>query len=257
MCSYVTLQCACWNLRKQMNEFLLHLRVLTMKITTNRGQFSELGILRGRHLTCLLRNLCAGQKATVRTGHETMDWFPIGKGVHKSSIWSSCLFNLCAEYIMWNAELNEAQAGINIAGRISVIQISGLENIRYPDDTTLMAESKERKSLLMKVKQESERAGLKFNIQKTKIMASSPITSWQRWGNHGNGNRLYFLGLHITADGDWSHEIKRCLLLGRKVMTNLDSILNSRDITLPTKVLIVKAMVFSSSHVQMWDLDHK
>ena len=140
---------------------------------------------------------------------------------------------------MWNAGQDEAQAGIKIAGR-------NISNLRYADDTTLMAESKEElKSLLMKVKEESEKVGLKVNIQKTKIMASSPITSMaNRWGNNGNSERLYFLGSKITADGDCSHEIKRHLLLGRKVMTNLGSILKGRDITLPTKVRLVKAMVF-------------
>ena len=130
----------------------------------------------------------------------------------------------------------EAQAGIKIAGR-------NINNLRYADDTTLMAESKEElKSLLMKVKVESEKVGLKFDIQKTKIMASGPITSWEIDGE--TVSDFIFLGSKITADGDFSHEIKRHLLLGRKVMTNLDSILKSRDITLPTKVHLVKAMVF-------------
>ena len=125
------------------------------------------------HLTCLLRDLYAGQEATVRTGHGTMDWFQIGKGVHQGCILSPCLFNLYAEYIMQNSRLDEAQAGIKIGGR-------NINNLRYADDTTLTAESKEELiSLLMKVKKESEKAGLKLNIQKTKIMASSPITSWQ------------------------------------------------------------------------------
>ena len=125
------------------------------------------------HLTCLLRNLYAGQEATVRTGHETTDWFQIGKGVHQGCILSPCLFNLHAEYIMRNAGLDEAQAGIRISGR-------NTSNLRYSDDTTPMAESKkELKSLLMKVKEKSEEVGLKLNIQKTKIMASGPITSWQ------------------------------------------------------------------------------
>ena len=124
------------------------------------------------HLTCLLRNLYAGQEATVRTGHGTTNWFQIGKGVHQGCILSSCLFNLCAEYIIRNARLDEAQAGIKTSGR-------NISNLRYADDTTLMAESKELKSLLMKVKEESEKIGLKLNIQKTKIIASGPITSWQ------------------------------------------------------------------------------
>ena len=132
--------------------------------------------------------------------------------------------------------LEEAQAGIKIAGR-------NTNNLRYADDTTLMAESEELKSLLMKVKEESEKVGLKLNIQKTKIMASSPITSWQMEGE--TVADFIFLGSKITADGDCSHEIKRCLVLGRKVMTNLESILKSRDIAFPTKACLVKAMVFS------------
>ena len=140
---------------------------------------------------------------------------------------------------MKNAGLEETQAGIKIAGR-------NINNLRYADDTTLMAESEEElKSLLMKVKEESEKAGLKFNTQKTKIMASGPITSWQIDGE--TAQRVIdflFLGSKITSDGDCSHEIERCLLLGRKAMAKLDSILKSRDITLPTKVCLVKAMVF-------------
>ena len=124
------------------------------------------------HFTCLLRNLYAGQEATVQTGHGTTGWFQIGKGVYKGYISSPCLFNLYAEYIMRNAGPEEAQAGIKIAGR-------NINNLRYADDTTLMAESLELKSLLMKVKEESEKLGSKLNIQKTKIMASGPITSWQ------------------------------------------------------------------------------
>src|SRR5574341_32671 len=141
------------------------------------------------HFTCLLRNLFAGQEATVRTGRES-DWFQIGKGVCQGCILSPCLFNLYAEYIMRNAGLEEAQAGIKIARR-------NINNLRYADDTTLMAESEEElKSLLMKVKEESEKVGLKLNIQKTKIMASGPITSWEiDGGNSGNSVRLYFGGL--------------------------------------------------------------
>ena len=140
---------------------------------------------------------------------------------------------------MRNARLDAAQARIKFAGR-------NINNLRYADDTILMAESEEElKSLLMKAKGESEKVGLKLNIQKTKIMASDPISSWQiDGGNNGNSNRLYFGGSKTTADGDYSHEIKRCLLLGRKAMTNLESILKSRDITLPAKVCLVKAMVF-------------
>ena len=141
------------------------------------------------HLTCLLRNLYAGQEATVRTGHRTTDWFQIGKGVRQGCIWSPCLFNLYAEYIMRNAALDEAQAGNKIAGRT-------INNLRYTDDTTLMAESEEElKSLLMKVKEESEKAGLKLNVQKTKIMASGPVTSWQIDGETTETVTEYFLGL--------------------------------------------------------------
>ncbi|KAB0358330.1 hypothetical protein FD754_002486 [Muntiacus muntjak] len=202
------------------------------------------------HLTCLLRNLYPGQEATVRTGHGTTDWFQIGKGVHQGCILSPCLFNLYAQYIMRNAGLEEAQAGIKIAGR-------NINNLRYADDTTLMAESKEElkqpldegereyanettlkveneedlKSLLMKVKEESEKVGLKLNIQKTKIMASGHITSWEIDGETVETvSNFIFLGSKITADGDCSHEIKRRLLLGRKVMTNLDSILKSETL---------------------------
>ena len=139
---------------------------------------------------------------------------------------------------MRNSELDEAQAGINIARR-------NINNLRYADDTILMTESKELKSLLMKVKEESEKFGLKLNIQKTKIMTSGPITSWQIDGETMETlTDFIFLGSKITADGDCSHEIKRCLLLGRKAMINLDSILKSRDITLPTKAHLVKAMAF-------------
>ena len=140
---------------------------------------------------------------------------------------------------MQNAGLDEAQTGIMISGR-------NINNLRYADDTTLMAESEEEVvCLLMKVKEESEKAGLKLNVQKTKIMASSPIISWQTDGEIMETVTYFlFLGSKITADGDCSHEIKRCLLLGRKAMTNLDSILKSRDITLPTNVHIVKAMIF-------------
>ena len=188
------------------------------------------------HLNCLLRNLYAGQEATVRTGHGTTDWFQTGKGVGQGCILSPCLFNLRAEYIMRNAGLEEAQAGIKIAGR-------NINNLRYADDITLTAESEEPKNLLMKVKMESEKDGLKLNIQKTKIMASGPITSWQIDGETVETVADFiFLGSKITADGDCSHEIKRCLLLGRKVMTNLDSMLKSRDITLSTKVRLRKAM---------------
>ena len=175
----------------------------------------------------------------VRTGHGTTDWFQIGKGVCQGCILSSCLFNLYTEYIMRNAGLEEAQTGIKTAGR-------NINNLRYADDTTIMAESEEElKGLLMKVKEESEKVALKLNIQKTKIMASSPITSWQIDGETAETVADFiFLDAKITADGGGSHEIKRHLLLGRKVMINLNSILKSRDITLSTKVHLVKAMVF-------------
>ena len=151
---------------------------------------------------------------------------------------SSCLFKFYSEYIMKNVGLEKAQAGIKIAGK-------NINNLRYADDTTLMAESKELKNLLMKVKEESGEVGLKLNIQETKIMASGSITSWQMDGETEEMVADFiFLRSKITTDGDCSHEIKRCLLLGRKVMTNLDSLLKSRDITLPTKVHLVKAIVF-------------
>ena len=181
------------------------------------------------HLTCLLRNLYAGQEATVRTGHGTTDWFQIGKGLCQGCLLSPCLFNFYAEYIMRNVGVEEAPAGIKIAGR-------NINNLRYADDTTLMAESEELKSLLLKMKEESEKVGLKLNIQKTKIMASGPITLWEIDGEMVETvSDFIFLDSKITADDDCSHEIKRHLLLGRKVMTNLDSIFKSRDITLSAR----------------------
>ena len=191
------------------------------------------------YLTSLLGNLHAGQEAAVRTGHATTDWFQIGKGVRQGCILSPCLFNFYAEYIMRNAGLEEAEAGIKIARR-------NINNLRYADVSTLMAENEEElKSLLMQVKEESEKVGLKLNIQKTKIMASGPITSWEIDGETiETVSDFILLGSKITADGDCSHEIRRCLLLERKVMTNLDSILKSGDITLATNVHLVKAMVF-------------
>ena len=177
------------------------------------------------HLTCLPRNLYAGQEATVRTGHGATDWFQIGKGVRQGCILSPCLLNFYAEYIIRNAGLDEAQAGIKIAGR-------NINNFRYAEDTILMAESEEElKSLLMKVKEESEKVGLKLNIQKTKIIASGAITSWQIDGETVETvSDFIFWGSKITGDGDCSHEIKRHLLLGRKVMTNLDSILKAETL---------------------------
>ena len=174
------------------------------------------------NLTCLLRNLYAGQEATVRIGHGTTDWFQIGKGVRQGCILSPCLHNLYAQYTMRNAGLDEAQTGIKIARK-------NINNLRYTNDTTLMAESKEElKSLLMKV-MESEKAALKLNIQKTKIMVSGCITSWQiDWETMEIVTDFIFLGSKITTDGDCSHEIKRHLFLGRKAMISLDSILKSR-----------------------------
>ena len=178
------------------------------------------------HLTCLLRNLSSGQEATVKTGHRTADWFKSGKGV-QGYILSPCLFNFHEGYIMQDAGLYESQAGTKIARR-------NINNLRYADDTTLMGENEEER-----------RASLKLNIQKTKNMASGPITSWKIDGETVETVRDFILGgSKITADGDCSHETKRCLLLGRKDMTNLDSILKGRDITLPTKVRLVKAMIF-------------
>ena len=153
---------------------------------------------------------------------------------------------------MWNAGLDEAQAGIKIARR-------NIYNLKYADNTTLMAKSEEElKSLLMRVKEESEKAGLKLYIQKTKIMASGPIISWQiDGGTMETVIDFIFLGFKITGDGDCSHDIKRCLLFGWWAMTNLDSILKNRDITLLTKVCLIRVTVFSSSHVWMWELDYK
>ena len=163
------------------------------------------------HLTCLLRNLYASQEATVRAGHGTTDWFQIGKVVHQGCILSPCLLNLYTEYIMWNARLDEAQAGIKIAKK-------NINSLRYADDTTLMEEGKEElKSLLMKVKEESEKAGLKLIIQKRKIMASGLITSWQIDGKQWKQWHFIFLDSKITADCDCRHEIKRLCCLEEKL----------------------------------------
>ena len=208
-----------------------------MWITTNWKILKEMGI--SDHITYLLRNLYSGQEATVRTRHGTMGWYQIGKGVSQGCILSTCVFNLYAEYLIRNAGLDESQAGIKIALR-------NINNLRYADDTILMAESKEElKSLLMKVKEEIEKAGLKLRIQKVKIMASSPITSWKIDGETMETvTDFIFLDSKITADGDYSHEVKRHLLLGTKAMTNLDSILRSRDIILLTKVHKSKLWIF-------------
>ena len=177
-----------------------------------------------------------------------MDWFKIDRRVWQGCILSPCLFNFLVEYIMWNTELEESK----IAGR-------NINNLRYADDAALMAGSEEElRNLLMKVKEENEKAGLKSNIQKAKIMASSPTTSWEIDGETVETVSDFILGgSKITADGDCSHEIKRHLLLGRKAMTNLDSILKSRDITLPTKVHLVKTMVFPVVMYPWWELDPK
>ena len=162
--------------------------------------------------TCLLRNLHVCQEATVRSGHIPTDWFQIGKGVHQSCVFSPCLFNLCAEYIMRNTGLEEAQARIRISGR-------NIHNLRYADDTILMAESEEElKSLLMKVKEESEKVGLKLEIQKPKIMASGPITSWEVHGETVETVADFiFYGSKITADGDATMKLKDAYSLQEKL----------------------------------------
>ena len=201
--------------KTSISALLITPKPLTVWITKKLWKIlQEMGM--PNHLTCLLRNLYGSQEATVRNGHGKSDWFQIGKGVHQGCIFSPCLFDSSAEYIMRNAGLDEAQAGIKISGR-------NINNLRYVADTTVMAKSKqELKRLLMKVKQESEKVGLKLNIQKTKIMASCPITPWQTDGETMEiVTDFIFLNFKITADGDCSHEIKRLLLLGRKAITNL------------------------------------
>ena len=190
------------------------------------------------HLTCLLRNLYAGQDITVITGHENTDWFQIGKRVHQGCILSPCLFNLYAEHIVQNARLDDSQAGIKFSR-------GNINNLTYADDINLIAENKdELKSLLMKVKEESEEAGLKLCIQKTKIMAFNSITSWQIDGKiMETVTDLVFLGSKITVEVNCSHEIKRHLFLRRKAMTKLDRIL-SNYINSLTKVHLIKGMVF-------------
>ena len=186
------------------------------------------------------------QEAAVKIRHGIMDWFQIGKGVCQGCILSPCLFNLYSEYIMRNTGLEEAQAEIKIARR-------NINNLRYADDTTLMAESEEElKSFLLKVKEESGKVGLKLNIQKTKIMASGPITSWEIDGETVETvSDFILLGSKITADVDCSHESKRGLLLGREVITNLDSILKSRDITLPTRSVWSRLWFFQWSRMDV------
>ena len=187
--------------RKTSTALLTMPKPLTVWITVSCGKIRKRGI--PNHLTCLLRNLHAGQEATVRTGCGMTDWFQIGKGICQGCIWSPCLFNLYAEYIMRNAGLDEVQAGIKIAGR-------NINNLRYADENILMAESEEElESLLMKVKKESEKVHSKFNIQETKIMAFGPITSWQLTGKTMETVRDFILGgSKITVDGVCAHEIK-------------------------------------------------
>ena len=207
------------------------LKPFTLWITTNCGKLLKTL----EYQTILPASWETGQEATVRMWHGTTDWFPTGKGIYQGYMLSPCLLNLQAEYMVWNAGLDEAQAGIKIARR-------NIYNLRYADNTTLIAESEEElKSLLMRVEEESEKSGLKLNTLKTKIMASYPITSWQIDGETMETvTDLIFSGSNITVDDD-CHEMKRCLLLGK---TNLDILLKNRDITLPAKVHIVKAMVF-------------
>ena len=190
------------------------------------------------HLTCLLRNLYAGQEATVRSGHGTTDWFQIGKGLRQGCILSPCLFNSYAEYTMRNAGLDEAQAGIKTAGR-------NINNLRYAEDSTFMAENEELKNLLMKVKEESEKVGLKLNIQKAKIMASSPITSWEIDGETVETVTDFILGgSKITAD-----EIRRCLLLGRKFFDQPRQHIQKQRHYFVSKGPSIQGYGFSSGHV--------
>ena len=186
-----------------------------------------------------MRNVYAGQEAAVITGHGTVDWFQVGKGVCQGYMLSPCLFNPYAEYIMQNARLDKSQAGIKIAGR-------NINNLRYTDDAALMAESEEElKSLLIKVKEESEKAGLKFNSKNKDHGIWSYHFTANRFRECGNSVRFHFGGASKSMQTrNCGHKIKRCLLLGRLAMTNLDSVLKSRDFTLPTKVCLVKAMVF-------------
>ena len=191
------------------------------------------------HLICLLKNLYADQEATVRTEHGLTEWFKVEKGVRQGCILSPYLFNLHAEHIIRNAGLEETEIGVKIAG-------GKINNLRYADDTTLMAENEEDlKNLLLKVKKESAKAGLLLNIKKTKIMSTGNVNGTRIDGEEiETVTDFIFLGSKINNDSDCTHEIKRRLLFGIKAMANLDNTLKSRDITLPTKVRIVKAMVY-------------
>ena len=208
------------------------LKPLTVWITTNCGKFlKEMRI--PDHLFCLLRNLYAGQEARVRRG-PTTDCFQIVKGVHQRCILPACLFDLYAEYIMWNSRMDEAQAGIRLLGQISITCYADMQM------TPCLWQKENRKSFLMKVIEESEKAGLKLNIQKTKIMVPGPITSWQIDGETMERVRDFTF---FTAAGDCCHGIKRCLLLGRKAMTNLDNIKKQRHY-LASKFLSSQSYVF-------------
>ena len=199
------------------------------------------------HLTCLQRNLYAGQEATARTRHRTTDWFQIGKRVCQGFKLSPCLFNFYVK-----RQTGWIQAGIKVARR-------NINNLRFADDTILIGESKEKlKSLLLKVKEESEKAGLKLNIQKTKIMASIPLNSWQIDGEKVETvTDFIFLGSNITADDDCSHEIKRCLLLRKKHYDKPRQHIKKQKHHFPDKGLYSLSYGFSNSHVQMWELNHK
>ena len=204
------------------------------------------------HLTCLLRNLYAGQEAVGKTGHGTTNWFQIGKGVRQGCVLSPCLFNFYAEYITWNALLDESQAGIKIARR-------NINNLRYADDTTLTAESEEElKSLLMRVKEESKKAGLKLSIQKTKIMAPDPITSWQIDGGKVETVRIFiFLDSKITVDGDCNHKILKTLVLWKKSYEKPRQHIKKQRHHFADKGPYSQSYSFSSSQVWMWGLDQK
>ena len=193
------------------NLFLFHWLYYRLCVDHNKLWKILKGLGISYQFTCLLRKLHVGQEATVRTRYRKTDWYIIWKFVHQGCILSPCLFNFCAEYVTWKVRLNESQAGIKI------------NNLRYADDTTLIVESKEEiKSFSVRVKEETEKAGLKLSIQKTKIMAFGPITSWQNYGDEVETVADFiYLGSKITADTACCHKIKRCLLLGRKVMTNV------------------------------------